>query len=98
MVGIGEALLGGVFAVVVVWAAHRLSVVANAVLALRGVPTNGTTRFTDGQTVAVEGPVFVDEPAVVADRLFDSGVGTVGAYLWRAWFPDNDSSSTAKCA
>jgi len=88
MVGIAEALLGGVSAVVVVWAVHRLSVVANAVLALRGVPTNGTTRFTDGQTVAVEGPVFVDEPAIVADRLVDSDIGTVGAYLWRAWFPD----------
>lgn len=88
MVGIGEVLLGGVFAVVGVWALHRLSVVANAVLALRGVPTDDTTRFSDGQTVAIEGPVFVDEPASIAERLFDPHAEPVGAYLWHAWFPD----------
>jgi hypothetical protein len=88
MVGIGEVLVGGVFAVVGVWALHRLSVVANAALALRGVPTNDTTRLTDGQPVAVEGPVFVEEPAPVADRLFGPDTETVGAYVWHAWFPD----------
>jgi hypothetical protein len=88
MVGIGEGLLGGVFAVVGVWAVHRLSVVANAALALRRTPTDETGHLADGRTVAVEAPVFVDEPAAVADRLFDSDDETVGAYLWHAWFPD----------
>lgn len=86
MVETGEVLLGGVLAVVGVWAVYRLSVVGRAVLALRGTPTSETTRLADGQTVAVEGPVFVDEPAAVADRLFDPGVETVGAYIWHAWF------------
>jgi hypothetical protein len=88
MVGIGEVLLGGVFALIGVWALHRLSVVANAALTVRGVPTNDTTRFTDGQPVAVEGSVFVDEPAPIAQRLFDPDAETVGAYIWHAWFPD----------
>jgi len=89
MVGIGEVLLGGVFALVGLWALHRLSAVANAALTLRGVPTNDTTRFADGRTVAVEGPVFVDEPASIAERLFDPDGETVGAYIWHAWFPDS---------
>lgn len=89
MVGITEALLGGVFAAVGVWAVHRLSVVVRAALALRGIPINDTTRLNDGQTVALEGPVFVDEPAALAERLFDPDVGTVGAYIWHAWFPDS---------
>jgi hypothetical protein len=88
MVGIGELLLGGVFALVGLWAVHRLAVVARVFLALRGAPTTDAAGLTDGQPVAVEGPVFVDEPALVTERLFDPADGTVGAYLWHAWFPD----------
>jgi hypothetical protein len=66
MVGIGEVLLGGVFALVGVWALHRLSVASNAALPLRGVTTSDTTHFTDGQPVGVEGSVFVDKPASIA--------------------------------
>lgn len=89
MVGVFEVIIGGVFAAVGVWAAHRLSVVANAALALRGGSTDDTTPLEDGQPVTVEGRVFVDEPAPTADRLFDSTVDTVGAYVWHAWFHDN---------
>jgi hypothetical protein len=81
MVSITAVLLGGVFALAGVWAAHRLTVVANAALALRGTPTNDRTRLTEGQPVAIEGRVFVDE-----GRVFDSSVDTVGAYIWHAWF------------
>jgi hypothetical protein len=89
MIGIPELLLGIVFGAVGIWAIHRLSVVTRIALALRRAATNETTQFTDGKAVAVEGTVFVDESAPVADRLFDPDVGTVGAYLWHAWFPDN---------
>lgn len=88
MVGITQVIIGGVFAAVGVWAAHRLSVVANAALALRGISIDDATRLEDGQPVAVEGRVFVDEPAATADRLFDSTVDPVGAYVWQAWFQD----------
>lgn len=88
MVGITQVIIGGVFAAVGLWAAHRLSVVANAALALRGISTDDATRLEDGQPVAVEGRVFVDEPAATADRLFDSTVDPVGAYVWQAWFHD----------
>ena len=88
MVGITEVLLGGVLAVVGVWAVHRLTVVARAFLALRGTPTTDVADSTDGHPVALEGPVFVDEPAAISERLFAPDDGTVGAYIWHAWFPD----------
>jgi hypothetical protein len=88
MVGITEVLLGGVLAVVGVWALHRLTVVARAFFALRGTPTTDAADLTDGHPVAIEGPVFVDEPAAISERLFAPDAGTVGAYIWHAWFPD----------
>jgi hypothetical protein len=87
MAGIAELLLGAVFAVVVAWAGHRLTVIGKAALTLRKASPDETTQFTDGQTVAVEGPVFVEDSAPVADRLFDPATGEIGAYLWHAWFP-----------
>jgi hypothetical protein len=87
-IGIGEALFAGVLGIVCVWAIHRLTVVGNAALALWRTPTAEATQLKDGQPIAVEGRVFVDEPAALADRLFDPTVGTVGAYIWRAWFQD----------
>jgi hypothetical protein len=88
VIGVGEALLAGVLSIVCVWAVHRLTVVGNAALTLWRTPIADATQLEDGQPVAVEGRVFVDEPAAVADRLFDPTAGTVGAYLWQAWFVD----------
>jgi hypothetical protein len=88
MIGLWEALLGGVFAIVALWAGHRLLAISNGFLALRGASSPDGTQLEDGQAVAVEGTVYVDEPAVAASRLFDPGDGTVGAYIWHAWFPD----------
>lgn len=88
MVGLGEALLGVVFALVMLWALHRLSVIVRATLALWGTPTDDTLKRADGQQVAVEGQVTVGEPAAVADRLFDATDRPVGAYIWHAWTPD----------
>lgn len=88
MVGLWEALLGGVFAIVALWAGHRLLAVSNGFLALRGTSSPDGSQLEDGQAVAIEGTVYVDAPAVAASRLFDPGEGTVGAYIWHAWFPD----------
>jgi len=88
VIGVGEALLGGVLSIVCVWAIHRLTVVGNAALTLWRTPTVNATQLKDGQPVAVEGRVFVDKSAPVAERLFDPTVGMVGAYLWQAWFAD----------
>ena len=88
MIGVGEALFAGVLGIVCVWAVHRLTVVGNAALTLWRTPIVDAAQLKDGRPVAVEGWVFVDEPASVADRLFDPTVGTVGAYLWQAWFAD----------
>jgi hypothetical protein len=93
MIGVPELLLGIVLGTVGVWAVHRLSVVTKTALALREGSATETTEFSAGQTVTVEGPVFADDPAPIADRLFDPEVGTVGAYLWHAWFQDTGRST-----
>jgi hypothetical protein len=88
VIGVGEALFAGVLGIVCVWAVHRLTVVGNAALTLRRTSIVDATQLEDGQPVAVDGRVFVDDSAPVAERLFDPTAGTVGAYLWQAWFAD----------
>lgn len=78
----------GVFAPIVLWAVHRLTVVAKAARAIRTTPVSDVTRVGTGQPVTIEGEVFVDEPAPVSDRLFDPTTPAVGAYAWQAWKPD----------
>jgi len=88
VVGLGEALLGIVFGLVILWALHRLSVIGRAAIALRGAETTDIYQYEDGQQVAIEEQVVVDEAAPVAERIFDSVDETIGAYSWHAWFPD----------
>ena len=88
MVGLGEALLGIVFGLVSLWALHRLSVIGRAALALRGAETTDIYQYEDGQQVAINGQVIVDEAAPLAERIFDSVDEPIGAYSWHAWFPD----------
>ena len=88
MVGFGEALLGIVFGLVVLWALHRLSVIGRAALALRETEITSVSQYKDGQRIATEGQVIVDESAAVAERLFDPTDGDIGAYIWHAWTPD----------
>lgn len=87
-----EALLGIVFGLVLLWALHRLSVIGRAALALRGAETTEPHQYEDGQQIAVDGQVIVDEAAPVAERIFDHEGGTVGAYIWHAWFSDAGSN------
>jgi len=88
VVGLGEALLGIVFGLVILWALHRLSVIGRAALALRGAETTDIYQYEDGQQVAINGQVIVDEAAPLAERIFDSVDEPIGAYSWHAWFPD----------
>ena len=88
MVGFTEALLGIVFGLVILWALHRLSVIGRAALALRGAETTELYQYGDGQQVAVDGQVIVDEAAPVAERIFEQKDGAIGAYIWHAWTPD----------
>jgi hypothetical protein len=88
VIGFGEALLGIVFVLIILWALHRLSVAGRAALALRGAETTDIYQYTDGQQVAVEGQVIVDEAAPVAERIFDQRDGAIGAYIWYVWTSD----------
>ena len=88
MVGLIEGLLGVVLVLVILWALHRLSVIGKATLTLWRTPVDTGVQFEDGQQIALEGQVVVDEPARVAERLFDPTDRPVGAYIWHAWTPD----------
>jgi len=88
VVGLIEGLLGVVLVLVILWALHRLSVIGKATLTLWRTPVDTGVQFEDGQQIALEGQVVVDEPARVAERLFDPTDRPVGAYIWHAWTPD----------
>ncbi|MFB6297604.1 MAG: hypothetical protein ABEH56_03700 [Salinirussus sp.] len=81
-------LVVGIFAPIVLWAVHRLTVVAKAARALRRTPVSDVTRVETDRPAAIEGQAFVDEPAPVSERLFDPTTAAVGAYAWQAWKPD----------
>jgi len=84
MVDIGQVVVGGLLALIGAWAAYRLSTVARAAVAVAGASPEPPTGVVDGETVTVEGEVFVEDTPVAADRLF--GDREVGAYVWRARF------------
>lgn len=88
MVEPAEAVFAVVLVLVVLWALHRLSVIGNATLTLWKTPVDTEVKFEDEQQIAIEGEVVVDEPAHVAERLFDPAERPVGAYVWHAWTPD----------
>ena len=82
MVSAGEVVIGVLVGAVGVWGASRLATTVRAYLAVRGVAPDSAPALRDGETVALEGTVAVEEPAVAADRLFGEGSG-VGGYAWR---------------
>ena len=88
VVGLGAILLGGVLVAVMMWALHRLFVIATIVRTLWHASPTDTPEPTPGQPIALTGTVVVDAPAPIAERLFAPTDRPVGAYLWRAWFTD----------
>jgi hypothetical protein len=89
MVSAGEVVIGVLVGAVGVWGASRLATTVRAYLAVRGAAPDSAPALRDGETVALEGTVAVEEPAVAADRLFGDGSG-VGGYVWRAGFLDRN--------
>ena len=88
MIRLAEGLLVVVLALVMLWALHRLSVIGKAAYTLWKTPIDMRVQLEDGQQIALEGQVVVDEPASVTERLFDPTDRPVGAYIWHAWTPD----------
>ncbi|ELZ98994.1 hypothetical protein C440_01520 [Haloferax mucosum ATCC BAA-1512] len=64
-------------------------------IVLRALPSNAVSEVaeaTDGDAVAIEGEVVVNEPAGEADRLVDQTDETVGLYVWRTVKPDMNNT------
>lgn len=87
MVSAGEVVIGVLVGAVGLWGASRLATTARAYLAVRGAAPDSAPTLRDGESIAVEGTVVVEEPAVAADRIFGDG-SEVGGYVWRAGFLD----------
>lgn len=67
-----------------------------ALLVLQSLPTEGgevPRSPGEGESVALTGELVVDEPAPMGSVTVDETDRAVGAYLWRARFPDNTNSN-----
>jgi hypothetical protein len=67
-----------------------------AVVVRRALPTGGGEPLhspAEGESVALSGELFVEESAPMGAATVDGADRAVGAYLWRARFPDNTNSS-----
>jgi len=91
MVDFVRLVIGGLLAVVGLFVVARLWETVRVLATLRGDPPNGVSGWTDGDVVAVEGRVFVEEPPVAAERLFDGRTERIGAYVWRMGFTEGGS-------
>lgn len=63
-----------------------------ALLVLRALPTDGGEAprpLAEGESVALTGEVVVEDPAPMGAATVDDTDRAVGAYRWRARFPDN---------
>lgn len=66
-----------------------------ALLVLRSLPAgdgDGRPAILDGESIALTGELVVEEPVPTGDAAVDDADRAVGAYLWRARFPDNTNS------
>jgi len=91
MVDLVRLAIGGVLAVVWLFVAVRLWESVRVLAWLRRRSTSTVSGSTDGDAVAVEGRVFVEDSPVAAERLFDDGDGRIGAYVWRLMFTEGGS-------
>lgn len=56
---------------------------------LSSIDTDGPPQIVDGDPVAIEGELTVEEAVETGDAAVDGVDSPVGAYVWRARFPDN---------
>jgi hypothetical protein len=67
-----------------------------ALQTLRRLPTGGDETphsRAEGESIALTGELVVEDPAPMGAATVDETDGPVGAYLWRARFPDNTNSN-----
>lgn len=86
MVATNRLVFGGVFAVLILIMVWRLSGTLRVLITLWRRPQTTETAFAPGETIAVEGEVFVDESAIATDRIFETTPRDIGLYVWRAAF------------
>jgi hypothetical protein len=91
MVEIEQLVFGTLITVLALVAVWRLSTVFRALVALLRRSQATELDITPDKTISVEGKVFVEEPAIATDRLFDNGTHDIGSYVWRAAFTSGGS-------
>ena len=72
---------------------YRSITAAQLYRSLSGIDTH-STGIVDGQEAAIEGPVVVEDAAPGGDSVVDGVDDPVGAYAWRAWYPDGGNDYT----
>ncbi|MFC6974459.1 hypothetical protein ACFQL1_06910 [Halomicroarcula sp. GCM10025709] len=84
----------GVAALMMVVLAHGYRTLT-ALSVLRSLPSAGTDTppFIEDETVTVTGKLVVETPVRTAEAAVEGANRAVGAYLWRARFPDNTNSN-----
>jgi len=93
MVSVAELGFAVVLFAVAGWYGYRSITAGRLYRSLSGIDTH-STGIVDGQEAAVEGAVVVEEPAPGADSVADGVDDPVGAYVWRAWYPDAGNDYT----
>lgn len=91
MVGIEQLVFGTLIAVLALVTVWRLASVLKALIALWRRPQATEADITPGETISIEGEVFVEKSAIATDRLFDSDSRNIGSYVWRTAFTNNGS-------
>ncbi|QSG08404.1 hypothetical protein [Halapricum desulfuricans] len=84
-------VIAGLVAIALVYGYRALV----ALLVLRSVPSEPSSPSrlgVDGEQVALTGELVVDEPVETGDAAVPDADRPVGAYVWRARFPDNTNS------
>jgi len=81
MVAIEQLVFGILLAALALLVVWRLSSALKALSALWRRPQATETDITPEETVSIEREVFVEEPAVATDRLFDNDSQNIGSYL-----------------
>lgn len=90
-----EVVLAGiaVMLAVALAAGYRLGTALSVLRALPTAATDAPRSLTDGDPIALTGELTVETPATMGEAAIEDTDRSVGAYLWRAQFPDNTNSN-----
>ncbi|MFD1589321.1 hypothetical protein ACFR9U_20275 [Halorientalis brevis] len=82
-------VLSSVLGVVALASGYRTLTAIQVFRLLSSIDAERPPQGVDGDPIAIEGDLVVDEPIELGDPPVDTIDSPVGAYVWRARFPDN---------